>query len=264
MNILYDNIGKNYNNTRKADPFISTTLTELLIKSDISNGLYLDVGCGTGNYTTSLVCTKMGFIGIDPSKEMLKRAKMKSNKVDWIQASVENLPFSDLTFDGVLATLTIHHWTDLSKGLSEIYRVMKPSSKLVIFTSTQEQMNGYWLKHYFPVMMEASIAKMPSQLEIAKATINQGFSLVLENMYSIKNDLEDLFLYSGKNNPEMYFSSEIRKGISSFANLSNEQETILGLTTLNEDIKTGAFKEIKDSYENGLGDYSFFVYEKNV
>jgi SAM-dependent methyltransferase len=174
--------------------------------------------------------------------------------VKWCQAPAEDIPFNDSMFDGVLATLTIHHWDKLRKGLAEIYRVMKPASRLVIFTSTQEQMKGYWLNHYFPDMMERSIKKMPSRGSILEAAEAQGFSLLAEDLYFIRDDLEDLFLYAGKNNPEVYFIPEIRKGISSFSNLADAEEIRTGLEVLKSNIQQG--------FENNSGDYSFYVLEK--
>lgn len=261
-NTLYNHIGKGYNLTRKADPFITSRLSAYLLGDAPTNGTFLDIGCGTGNYTLALARKEATFYGADPSREMLQIAEQTSDEVDWVCAKAENLPFTDSLFDGVLATLTIHHWYDLSKGLSEIYRVLKPEGNLVVFTSTKEQMEEYWLNHYFPKMMAASIAKMPSKAEILSAAANAGLSLFTKEPYFIKPDLEDLFLYSGKENPTLYLTAMYRKGISSFVNLTPKAELAAGLKALEDDISTGTFKDIKSSYENTLGDYSFMVFKK--
>lgn len=49
MKAKYDHIGINYNTTRKADRYLTEKLCEYL--NPKLNGLYLDIGCGTGNYT---------------------------------------------------------------------------------------------------------------------------------------------------------------------------------------------------------------------
>jgi ubiquinone/menaquinone biosynthesis C-methylase UbiE len=36
-----------------------------------------------------------------------------------------NLPFRNNAFDAALAILTIHHWPDQMRGLSEMHRVAK-------------------------------------------------------------------------------------------------------------------------------------------
>ena len=49
---VYNRIGKSYDATRRADPFIANRLAHHL---DIhSQGIYLDAACGTGNYSLAL------------------------------------------------------------------------------------------------------------------------------------------------------------------------------------------------------------------
>jgi ubiquinone/menaquinone biosynthesis C-methylase UbiE len=259
---LYDQIGQNYQLTRRADPYICQKLYEYLKPGDKNDNLILDVGCGTGSYTIALALKSLCFYGMDPSGQMLDKAKKKSSEILWRIGFAENIPFTDCLFDGVLATLTIHHWSDLSRGISEIYRVLKPSSRFVIFTSLQEQMKKYWLNHYFPKMMEKSIREMPSRISLVDAAILKGFRLLTEEPYFIADHLQDLFLYSGKNNPQMYLLDEIRNGISSFANLGTEAETRIGLDKLKSDAESNAFNSIKTKFSDEAGDYTFFVFEK--
>ena len=78
----------------------------------------------------------------------------------------------------------------------------------------------------------------------------------------MKEDLKDLFLQSGKHNPELYFNENVRKGISTFALLNNKEEVDKGLLQLRSDIDSGKFESLKKQYENDLGDYCFVVFEK--
>ncbi len=68
---IYNKIGTGYNQTRRADPYITNRLFSLL---NSANGTktYLDVGCGTGNYTIRLAEMGLRFIGMDPSDVMLE------------------------------------------------------------------------------------------------------------------------------------------------------------------------------------------------
>src|SRR5688572_7818509 len=124
---LYDTIGNNYNTTRKADPFIAGRLYELL--QPVSNGQYLDIGCGTGNYLTALSEKGLRFYGIDPSETMLQEAKAKNKQATFIKASAENIPLDNDSIDGAIGTFTMHHWDDIGKGLAELYRILKPGSR---------------------------------------------------------------------------------------------------------------------------------------
>lgn len=260
INTKYDTIGIGYNTTRQADPYLLQRIYALL--STVGDGQYLDVGCGTGNYTIPLSKKGLKFTGVDPSEVMLNEAKSKSQEIEWINGSVESLPFADNIFDGAIATLTVHHWNNIEKGFKELFRVLKPGSRVVIFTSSPKQMAGYWLNHYFPKVMKLSIEKMPSIHSVTSALGATGLSLIATEIYAVRDDLIDLFLQSGKNRPEIYFDPNIRKGISTFASLATEKEMEDGLQKLRYDIDNNLFGVIKTKYESGLGDYLFIVAQK--
>jgi ubiquinone/menaquinone biosynthesis C-methylase UbiE len=260
MEIIYDTIGKGYNSTRRADPYLTGRLLHFLQPSPGKH--YLDIGCGTGNYTMALASHGLNFTGVEPSEEMLNMAKARGEQVRWLQGTAEHIPANDETFDGIIATLTIHHWADLAKSMKEIYRVCKPGGAVVFFTATPQQMKGYWLNYYFPQMLRTSIDQMPGFYAIASALTNAGFGLNTTEKYFIKEDLQDQFLYSGKHQPEIYFDENIRNGISSFAALANADEVKEGLAKLRSDLENGGFEAVKENFENNKGDYLFVVGEK--
>jgi len=168
----------------------------------------------------------------------------------------------ELVVDGIIGSLTIHHWTDLNKGFNELNAVLKPNGRIVIFTSTPKQMKGYWLNHYFPKMLKDSIIQMPALITVKEAMENAGFELAKTEKYFIQPDLEDKFLYCGKHNPELYFDEQIRNGISSFSSLSNRIEVRKGLSNMKLDVETGRINEVIRSYENQLGDYLYLIGKK--
>jgi ubiquinone/menaquinone biosynthesis C-methylase UbiE len=99
----------------------------------------LDVGCGTGSYAVLArqITGETGYVaGIDISTKMLDIARNKNNKyglnIDYIEASIDKLPFSENHFDCVMSTLMFHHLpvNIKRKGLKEIYRVLKPDGRL--------------------------------------------------------------------------------------------------------------------------------------
>lgn len=253
----YDQIGTGYNQTRKADPYLLERMRAHL--QPVESTKHLDLGCGTGNYTIELAAAGGAFTGLDPSETMLEVARSRTVEVNWIQGKAEQLPFPSVYFDGILASLTIHHWATLTAGFHEMRRVLKACGKLVIFTSTPEQMAGYWLNHYFPLMMAASMQQMPAFETVHQALVENGFSKIQTEKYFIRKDLQDLFLYSGKHQPKLYLDEQIRKGISSFSNLARQDEIRNGLENLNRDITTGKVDEIIRKYENETGDYLFVV-----
>jgi len=257
---VYDKIGVGYNATRQADAYLTDRLYRLLIPKP--GGIYVDIGCGTGNYTMALAEKGIDFCGVEPSEKMLEEARLRNGDINWLKGTAENLPLDSGVFDGGIATLTIHHWPDLPKAFREIYRVLKPGAKLVIFTATPEQMQGYWLNHYFPKMLADSIVQMPSFETVKAAATEAGFVVAGTEKYFIQNDLQDHFLYAGKNRPALYFDEAVRAGISSFSALANVEEVRNGLERLHHDMESGWFEQVKSGYENDLGDYLFITLEK--
>ena len=258
---IYNTIGNDYNAYRKADPYLLSRILVLLKPKAGQN--FLDLGCGTGNYTIPLSEKGLNIIGIDPSKKMIETAKSRTKSVNWKIGTAENIPADDQSFHGVIATLTLHHWKNIKKAFQEIGRVLKSDGRVLIFTSSPEQMKGYWLNHYFPKMLAKSTLQMPSFLSLKQAAKQNGFRISTIEEYFVKGDLSDHFLDVGKNRPELYLNPKIRNSISSFAALGNKIEVDTGLKKLRADIDSGRFSIIKKSYDNDWGDYLFMLFERN-
>lgn len=262
MKAKYDQIGQHYDETRKADPYLVSRLLALL--QPLADGQYLDIGCGTGNYTLALWQKGLSMQGIDPSGLMLARARNRSGAIAWSLGEAAFTGLDPDSLDGVIATLTTHHWPELEAGMVEMYRILKPSGKLVIFTSTPRQMQGYWLNHYFPQMMQKSMEQMPEKQRTLHALRHAGLSAIHLEPYEVKPDLEDLFLYAGKHRPGLYLHPEVRNGISSFSDLANRAEVEKGLQQLQADIQNGQISGVMAAYPSEEGDYLFVVGEKRA
>jgi len=258
---LYDTIGRTYDTTRRADPSITQCLARLLNLK--SGARYLDVGCGTGNYTVALQNLGAQMHGLELTNTMLDKARLKSDRVRWIQGNVEALPFRDRYFDGAIATVTIHHWKGLRPGFDEIFRVIG-SGRFVIFTGDHAQMNGYWLREYFPEGIAAALEQMPAAEYVMEQLERAGFSEVQREAWEVPPDIQDWFLYAGKYRPEIYLDPQVRAGISFFApHITTPEETAAGCTRLAADIKSGRIEKVMEKYRHNLGDY-LFVYANKM
>ncbi len=122
MKIDYDNCADQYQNYRNPDPRIASTIAAHFADAN----RVLNVGAGQGAYEP----THCEVVAVELSAEMI--ALRAVGKAPAIQGHAGNLPFEDNTFDGSLASLTIHHWSDLKKGLAEMKRVTR--GNIVLFT----------------------------------------------------------------------------------------------------------------------------------
>jgi ubiquinone/menaquinone biosynthesis C-methylase UbiE len=256
----YNRIGDSYDMTRRADSAIVQALADYLNLRGA--GQYLDIGCGTGNYTCALAGQGGAWTGLDPSALMLEVARVKSDNIVWHLGAAENLPFEDAGFDGAICTLAVHHFTDISRGFAEIGRVLKPGARLVIFTVTPTQTQAYWLNRYFPKMLEADRKTLPTLAALEAAAKFGGLEVIGTFPYFISEATQDFFFYSGKFRPSLYLSEAVRQGMSCFRLLAQEDELAKGLAQLEADIASGAIvRHIADS-QNEIGDYCFFIAEK--
>ena len=259
MQPLYNTIGSTYGTTRRADPGISQALATYVGAGRAAS--YLDVGCGTGNYTCALAALGGNWHGVDVSSEMLEQAKAKSQSVVWQQGNADALPYPDRSFAGVICSLAIHHFPNLQSSFSEVFRVLN-AGPFVVFTAFAEQMRNYWLCHYFPEMMTRSIEKMPARSVVLDALRNAGFAIQEVVPFYVTNELQDLFLYSGKRRPHFYLEPSVRANISSFATLCPAEELEHGLDALRSDIEDGSFPGVVESYTDADGDYAYVIANK--
>jgi hypothetical protein len=98
---------------------------------------------------------------------------------------------------------------------------------------------------------------MPNLETICSALNRAKIPIESTEAFFITPELQDFFLYSGKQRPEMYLSESVRNGISSFHKYCSQPELSNGLDDLRNDIETGAIKRIVEKYENMKGDYLF-------
>ena len=253
--VLYDRIGTEYDTTRRADPYLADRLAHHL---RLGGGRsYLDVACGTGNYTAALAARGGRWFGVDLSARMLGRARGKAGTVAWTRADVTRLPYPAAVFDAALCTLAIHHFPDLAAAFGEVRRVLRPRGRFVLFTSTWEQTGRYWLAEYFPAAIRRSAEQMPSLEAVTAALAAAGFRAPETEPYEVREDLADRFLYSGKHRPEIYLDPAIRRGISTFSTLADPEEVEDGLARLAADLASGRIDAVRRSFRHDAGDYLF-------
>jgi ubiquinone/menaquinone biosynthesis C-methylase UbiE len=266
----YDRIGQGYDGTRRPDPRILARLRHhLSAPLGTVAGPVLDIACGTGNYTVLLAAGGLEMVGIDQSATMLAAAGAKGGPVrcpvHWQQAQADALPFPDGAFAGALCSNALHHFGHrLDAVLGEAARVLRPGARLVILTTTREQIAGYWLNAYFPQALARSAAQLHGRAALDEALERAGFRVAAAEPWAVPADPVDLFLYCGKHRPALYLDPQVRAGISTFAALAGADEVAAGLARLERDLETGAFAAVAAPYLAGTaGDYLFLVGERS-
>ncbi len=96
----------------------------------------IDVGCGPGNLTSQLAEVGHEVVGVDPSPNMLERARKKGLRV--VLAAAELLPFGDACADVVTAA-TAFHWFDADRAVPEMRRVLGPDGIVGLLTNIRDE-----------------------------------------------------------------------------------------------------------------------------
>lgn len=117
------------------------------------SGSVLDVACGPATYRR-IASPLRNVYGIDISMGMLKQGKAYIERdniqgVHLARARVEELPFENAVFDGVMCSGSLHLFPDTVLALREIARTMKPAAPLSVqtFTSGKTVINRFVQKH---------------------------------------------------------------------------------------------------------------------
>jgi SAM-dependent methyltransferase len=143
------------------------------------------------------------------------------------------LPFGDDSFDAALAVLTIHHWSDLRRGLEEMARVAR--GRLVQLTWDPEFAGPCWLvEEYFPGFREIDQRIVPRFDEIA--TVWGEVEVI---PVPVPHDCSDGFAHAYWRRPSAYLDADVRGAISTFSRIDAADD---GLLRLARDLESGAWE----------------------
>lgn len=132
--MIYYNNPKNYNWFRQSGPFSYILKKEMnsvkLILDSIEYKSILDVGCGTGIYTSIIPKDKF-YMGIDPDIEMYQFCLSK--KIKCCNTSIENFIAED-KFDVVLFSGSFEFIENKFNAINKCAKILNKNGKIIIIT----------------------------------------------------------------------------------------------------------------------------------
>ena len=219
----YDRLGRGYADTRRADHRIAARIEAAL--GDARS--VLNVGAGAGSYEPD----DRTVVAVEPSAAMLRQRRRGAAPA--VQGAATELPFRDGTFSAALAVLTVHHWPDRGRGLSELRRVAR--ERVVILTWDPEARYPFWLvDDYFPEIPAIDRRIFPTLEELRRA-----FARAETRPLPIPHDCIDGFLGAYWRRPEAYLDAGVRGAISTFTKLADVEP---GLARLRADLADGTWE----------------------
>ncbi len=203
----YDKLASDYARHRGVNPEV---LKGLLATSEVSaSSKVLEVGCGTGNYTVAIE-TAVGCScwGVDPSQEMLSRARVRSESIDLKLGSAEFLDFPANFFDLVFSVDVIHHVADRAAYFQEAHRVLRASANVCTVTDSEWIIRNRPLSLYFPETVEVELRRYPRIGVLRKIMARAGFRQISETMVETHDSLSDIQPYRDKAFSSLHLISE--------------------------------------------------------
>ncbi len=92
-----------------------------------------DLGCGSGVFTSLLHRRGYSCVGLDLSPRLVRLATETYPGIDFREGDIEQLPFDDESFDGVLLAGVLHHLPSWTACLAEVKRILRPGGRFVAF-----------------------------------------------------------------------------------------------------------------------------------
>ncbi|MBS0261102.1 MAG: methyltransferase domain-containing protein [Planctomycetes bacterium] len=195
--IDYDKIAVEYRRHRRIHPGV---LREILTMGTVtSSSNVCEVGCGTGNYITAVQsATGCCGLGVDPSDEMLSRARAQSENVEWRKGAGEDLPIERGVIDLVFSVDVIHHVSDRDAFFSQAFQALKLAGKVCTVTDSDWIIRHRLMSLYFPETVPLELQRYPSIGKLRTLMREAGFVEISDNLVEHEMPLTDIQAYREK------------------------------------------------------------------
>ena len=225
----YDNLANEYARHRRLHPGV---LRDILVSGAVTDrSTVCEVGCGTGNYITAIQsATGCSCLGVDPSDEMLSRAKAQSQSVDWRKGKAEDLPIAKGAMDVVYSVDVIHHVVDRAAAFAQAFEALKPGGRLCTVTDSDEIIRRRLHSHYFPETVPVELQRYPAVSDLRTLMQEAGFVEIAEKFVEHETQLSDIQAYRDK-----AFSS---------LHLISDDAWQRGIARMEQDLRSGTMRVV--------------------
>lgn len=124
-----------------------------ILRRGLKSGRALDIGTGSGRLAIELVRARgchFDIVALDISENMIKKARENArrygveNRIKFLVATADTLPFPDNSFDLVISYASLHHWFQPVTVFDEVARVTRETGRAIIRDNKRVYQNPLW------------------------------------------------------------------------------------------------------------------------
>ncbi|MBB4919763.1 methyltransferase domain-containing protein [Streptosporangium saharense] len=222
----YERHGHGYAGRRRTDPRIASHVHAALGQART----VVNVGAGAGSYEPP----DRHVVAVEPSAAM--RAQRPRHLAPAVDAAAERLPFDDDAFDAAMATVTVHQWGDLERGLGELRRVS--AGPVVVLTFDRDALDLIWLAEYVPEFVAVERRRFPP-IDLIASHVGTRVEVL---PVAIPVDCVDGFIEAYYARPECFLDPGVRASQSAWGFVDDAVEA-RAVERLRHDLDSGAWDE---------------------
>lgn len=142
--------------------------------SSLNGALVLDAGCGNGTLSAALAASGPEIVAMDFSTSVERAhrhratfAKDRANHVHYVQADLQQPPFSRNTFDLIYSDGVLHHTPDTRTSFNALAPLVKNGGKFFIWLYRKDLSLYFRLKAAIILLIRTVLRRFPRPLRLA-------------------------------------------------------------------------------------------------
>lgn len=196
----FETVAGDWERIRKSyfDERLTSVAIEKLLPSDL---VLADVGCGTGSLTFELARIARRVVGIDLSREMIRRARLLAKEkgirnVDFRLGDALKLTLETGSVDAAFCVMVLHFLGDPRRAISELCRVTRAGGHVILLdlVSHHQEWMREEMAHRWLGFDKASIAKLFCEVGATEVDYELTGSYAGEKMARNGNRAVEIFV----------------------------------------------------------------------
>jgi ubiquinone/menaquinone biosynthesis C-methylase UbiE len=174
----YDQISSTYDSRYRENRLDGIAHALLEVSGKATDGIILEVGCGTGRWLESLGASGATVVGVDASTGMLARASHAFGPAALAAARANQLPFTGRPFRMICCINALHHFDHPNEFIDDAASLLKHHGILAVVAIDPRTIRRRYHYEFFQSAREMDIRRYPSFGQLVDWTCQAGLDHV--------------------------------------------------------------------------------------